>query len=153
MNDGKTYDLWAGGHVVYGMCIMVANLVLLQMKNNWTGYGAGMMFLQWVFYYFSLWLDTILFDTNVIYQFNNGFLMNGRAWVANVGVFLVVMMIDPQLIKILKALKIIYCVMDDDEEACEEFGRQFLLYNKEEIKKFEDKMKIRFNKKKAAREK
>ena len=144
MNDGKTYGLWAGGHVVYGMSIMAANLVLLQMKNFWTGYAAVIMFLQWVSYYGSLWLDTILFDTNVIYQFNNGFLMNGRAWVANIGVFLVVMMIDPQLIKILRSLKEVYCVMDDDENTCDEFGRTFLLYDKNKIDEFEQDMRKRF---------
>ena len=144
MNDGKTYDLWAGGHVVYGMCVMAANRVLLQMKNYWTGYGMVIMFLQWVSFYASVWLDTILFETNVIYQFNNGFLMNGRAWMGNIGVFLVVMMIDPQLIRIVRSIKLVYCGMHDDGNTCDEFGRSFLLHDEANINRFERQMREKF---------
>ena len=92
--------MWAGGHVVYGQCILIANLVLLQMKNNWTGYGAGMMFLQWVFYYLSLYLDTIWFDTNVIYGFYNQWCYNWYAWMGNVAVVVVVLVLEPSFLKL-----------------------------------------------------
>jgi len=70
------------------------------MKNNWTGWGAGMIFAQWLFYYFSLYLDTVLFDTNVIYAFYNQWCYNWFAWLGNFAVFAIVMVIDPAFYKL-----------------------------------------------------
>ena len=63
------YDMWAGGHVVYGMCIMMANICLLLMQNNWIPWLSALLFGQWLIYYPTLAIDSTSFDTNVIYSF------------------------------------------------------------------------------------
>lgn len=92
--------MWAGGHVVYGHCILIANLVLLQMKHNWTGYGATLILLQWLFYYFSLYLDTTMFDTNVIYAFYNQWCYNWYHWMGTFAVAVVVLVLEPAFVKL-----------------------------------------------------
>ena len=37
--NGKSYTFWAGGHVVYFECVLIANLVLLRNTHNFSGWG------------------------------------------------------------------------------------------------------------------
>ena len=37
--DGRSYNFWASGHVVYFECVLLANLVLLRWTHNFTGWG------------------------------------------------------------------------------------------------------------------
>ena len=37
--NGKSYTFWAGGHVVYFECVLIANLVLLRNTHNFAGWG------------------------------------------------------------------------------------------------------------------
>ena len=31
--EGKTYNFWAGGHMVYMNCVILANLIILKMQH------------------------------------------------------------------------------------------------------------------------
>ena len=42
--NGKTFTFWAGGHIVYFMCVVVANLVLIRSTHNLQGYGEFWIF-------------------------------------------------------------------------------------------------------------
>ena len=37
MEDGKTFNFWAGGHHVYMNCVLLANILILKMKHAYTG--------------------------------------------------------------------------------------------------------------------
>ena len=37
--DGKTFNFWAGGHHVYMNCVLLANLIILKMQHNITGFN------------------------------------------------------------------------------------------------------------------
>jgi len=43
--DGKTFNFWAGGHIVYFECILLANMVLLRQTHNFTGWNELLIFL------------------------------------------------------------------------------------------------------------
>lgn len=58
--NGKTIGFWIIGHVVYGSCIFVANLVILFRFNNFTGWGewtvAGMI----LAFYTLLYIESLM---------------------------------------------------------------------------------------------
>lgn len=58
--NGKTIGFWIIGHVVFGSCIIVANLVILFRFNNFTGWGewtvAGMI----LAFYTLLYIESLL---------------------------------------------------------------------------------------------
>ena len=58
--NGKTYTFWAGGHVVYFECVILANLVLIRSTNNFMGWGELIIFLQVASYFIFVYLDSIL---------------------------------------------------------------------------------------------
>lgn len=58
--SGKTYTFWAGGHVVYFECVLLANLVLVRSTNNFMGWGELIIFLQVASYFVIVYLDSIL---------------------------------------------------------------------------------------------
>ena len=58
--NGKTYTFWAGGHVVYFECVLLANLVLVRSTNNFMGWGELIIFLQVASYFIFVYLDSIL---------------------------------------------------------------------------------------------
>jgi phospholipid-transporting ATPase len=37
--DGKSFTFWAGGHHVYMNCVLLANLMILKMQHNYTGFN------------------------------------------------------------------------------------------------------------------
>jgi len=47
---GKEYGLWEGGQMVFMTCIFIANLVLLKMHNNYTGWGELLIFMSMASY-------------------------------------------------------------------------------------------------------
>lgn len=44
--NGLSFNFWAGGMTVYGVCVLVVNAVLLKMINSYTGYCEAMIFAQ-----------------------------------------------------------------------------------------------------------
>jgi magnesium-transporting ATPase (P-type) len=92
--DGKTFDFWSGGHVIYGMTIMYSNVVLLQMTNNWTGWGEFLIIGQWLSYYPFLWGDAFIDPKNVVYQFFQIWFENPYHWGCNLAAFAMVTFVD-----------------------------------------------------------
>ena len=37
--SGRTFTFWASGHIIYCMCVLTVNIVLLRGSHNWTGWG------------------------------------------------------------------------------------------------------------------
>jgi len=78
--SGKTYSFWAGGHIVYFECVLIANLVLLRYSHNLTGWGELLIFLQVTSFFWIVYVDTIMFPTGVIAYFSDEFYSSWTAW-------------------------------------------------------------------------
>lgn len=72
--DGKDIGFWVVGHVVYGTCVMVANLVIMFKFNNYTGWGEVLSIASMVVYF------TILFAENLFNMFPQVYLIFDSAY-------------------------------------------------------------------------
>lgn len=55
IEDGKTFNFWAGGHHVYMNCVLLANVIVLKMTHNFTGWGIIVIVCQIASFYIALW--------------------------------------------------------------------------------------------------
>ena len=78
--SGRTYSFWAGGHICYLMCVILANFVLLRETHLVTGWGELLIFLQLTSYLWIIYLDSILLKTSVIAYFSDEFYGSWTAW-------------------------------------------------------------------------
>ena len=78
--SGKSFTFWAGGHIVYFECILLANLVLLRQTHNHTGWFELLLFLQTTSFFWILYLDTIIFTKGVVAYFYDEFMSSSTAW-------------------------------------------------------------------------
>lgn len=62
-SNGKNIGFWVAGHVAYGACIIVANLVILYRFNNYTGWG------EWTCTGMILAFFTILYIESMLSMF------------------------------------------------------------------------------------
>lgn len=46
VDDGKNFTFWAGGHHVYMNCVLLANIIILKMQHNWTGWNFAIVVWQ-----------------------------------------------------------------------------------------------------------
>ena len=67
--DGKTFNFWAGGHVVYFECVLLVNMVLLRQTHNFTGWNELLIFLQVSSFFWLVYLDSILLKGPIMYFF------------------------------------------------------------------------------------
>ncbi len=80
VENGKTFSFWAGGHIVYFMCVFVANFVLLRATHNFTGWNEFFITLQVSSYFIILYLDSILLTKGVVAYFWDEFTSSWTAW-------------------------------------------------------------------------
>ena len=55
VDDGKSFTFWAGGHHVYMNCVLLANIIILKMQHNYTGYNIFIVGLQIASYFVLLY--------------------------------------------------------------------------------------------------
>ena len=55
VEDGKTFNFWAGGHHVYMNCVLLANIIVLKMTHNFTGFGIIVIVMQIASFFLALW--------------------------------------------------------------------------------------------------
>ena len=58
-SDGKATGLWLAGHVVFGSCIFVVNVVILVRYNTFEKFGVFLVLLMCFAFYFFLGLQSI----------------------------------------------------------------------------------------------
>lgn len=58
--DGKDYGFWVVGHVVYGVCVVVANVVITFKFNNYSGWGEVLAFGSSLCYFTLFFLENLL---------------------------------------------------------------------------------------------
>ena len=66
-DQGKAIGFWIGGHIVYGSCIIVANLLILLRFNNFTGYGEFTVFLMILAYFVIFGIESLIPSLTQIY--------------------------------------------------------------------------------------
>jgi membrane protease YdiL (CAAX protease family) len=58
--DGKDIGFWVSGHLVYGVCVFVANTIILTRTKNFTGYGEGLnALMNFAYFFFMLILSSL----------------------------------------------------------------------------------------------
>ena len=57
-SDGKDFGFWVAGHVLYGSCVFVSNLVLAHKFNIHHKQGAGLLGLMVFAYFFIMFLES-----------------------------------------------------------------------------------------------
>lgn len=87
MDDGKTFNFWAGGHHVYMNCVLLANLIILKMQHAYTGFNMVIILCQIGSYFAFLWYFSETLTTDVLYQIGEEFRSSNVAWL---GCFFVV---------------------------------------------------------------
>ena len=80
VESGKMIDFWAGGHVVYFMCVLVVNMVMLRNTNNWQGWNEAVILMQTSSYFLFVYLDSIWLTKGVIAYFMEEFTSSWTAW-------------------------------------------------------------------------
>ncbi len=80
LSDGLNFTFWAGGHHVYGACVVMANLIILKMQHNWMLMNLFIMIAQISCYYVLLFYFSIILQTDVIYRFGEEFVSSWPAW-------------------------------------------------------------------------
>ena len=80
VEDGKTFNFWAGGHHVYMNCVLLANIIILKMQHAYTGFNLVIIGAQIVCYFFLLWYFSVELQTDVIYMFMDEFVASKVAW-------------------------------------------------------------------------
>ena len=82
LDNGKDVGFWVSGHVVYGTCIVVANIVMVHQFNNFTGWGEALAF-GMCLNYFTCFFAQSFFNMfpQLFYIFNTTF-QQISVWVA-----------------------------------------------------------------------
>lgn len=58
-SDGKDFTFWAGGHHVYMNCVLLANIMILKMQHNWTGFNLIIVIGQISSFFLFLWYFSV----------------------------------------------------------------------------------------------
>mmetsp|Transcript_34771 Transcript_34771/g.42736 ORF Transcript_34771/g.42736 Transcript_34771/m.42736 type:complete len:125 (+) Transcript_34771:1442-1816(+) len=80
VENGRTFSFWAGGHIVYFMCVLTVNVVLLRSTHNWTGWSEGVVLLQLISFFVFVYLDSVMLTTGQIAYFFDEYLSSWTAW-------------------------------------------------------------------------
>ena len=78
--SGRPYTFWAGGHIVYFMCVLIANLVLVRSTHNYTGWCELFILVQVVSFPVIVYWDSILLTNGVIAYFYDEWMSSWTAW-------------------------------------------------------------------------
>lgn len=84
-SDGKDLGLWVGGHVAYGICIIVANLVIQFRFNNNTGWGEWTCVGMVLAYFTLLYLESMLNWFPQTYFIFDTTMSQGMTWIQIIG--------------------------------------------------------------------
>ena len=84
VEEGKTFNFWAGGHHIYMNCVFLANLIILKMQHTITGFNLVIIGCQITAFFVMLWYFQSELQTDVIYQFMEEFCSSKTAWLGGI---------------------------------------------------------------------
>jgi len=82
--EGKTFNFWAGGHHVYMNCVLLANLIIIKMMHNITGFNLVIIGAQIASYFVILYYFQMTLQTDVIYRFADEYVSSPAAWLGSI---------------------------------------------------------------------
>lgn len=74
------FNFYEGGQNVYWVCIFMANITLLRMTHNWTGWGETLMFLAAVTYFPIAFIESRFTMFPILYKFWDESISSPAAW-------------------------------------------------------------------------
>lgn len=122
IENGKTFNFWAGGHHVYMNCVLLANLIILKMQHAYTGVNIVIVTLQICSFFFLLWYFSMELQTDVIYRFMSEFVSSKTAWLGCFFVVTSLWTIDHMLHAL--RLSMAYCFASKDETPAQILEKQ-----------------------------
>lgn len=94
-SSGLTYNFWPGGQNTFWVCIFLCNITLLQMHNNWTGWGEAIMALCCFSYFLIIYLETLFPMFPNVYRFWDESVSSGSAWLGAFFSLSLLVTVDP----------------------------------------------------------
>ena len=79
--DGKDIGFWVGGNYVYGVCVIVANFVIMIRFNNYTGWGEVLCFGSMLMYFTFYFLENLLTMFPQVYLIFDTTFMQPIMWI------------------------------------------------------------------------
>jgi hypothetical protein len=80
IDEGKQYDFWASSHMVYGTIVLIVNVTLLRLFNNWTGYGEILIAISILSFWFIMWFEDHFEIFTVLYKVWKQFTTDPSSW-------------------------------------------------------------------------
>ena len=75
---------WAAGHVVYGSCVLVANIVMMTKFNNYTGWGEPLCLASMLVYYTVLFVENMMNIFPQVYLIFDSTFAQPMIWIGTV---------------------------------------------------------------------
>lgn len=60
LTNGKDMGFWVVGHLVYGACVVVANITMIHQFNNFTGWGEALCMMMILSYFTIYFLQNLV---------------------------------------------------------------------------------------------
>ena len=77
---GQQFDFWCGGHTVYGAVVLIVNITLLRLFNNWTGWGELLIAMSILSFWFAMWFESHFKMFGVLYGLWGQFISSAAGW-------------------------------------------------------------------------
>ena len=113
VSSGKSFTFWAGGHHVYMNCVLLANVIILKMQHNFTGFNGVICLFQVISFFAILYYFSIEFQTGVTYRFMDEFVSSITAWLACFFILASLWTIDHMLMAIRLFIEFMYESYED----------------------------------------
>ena len=81
--EGMTYNFWAGGHMVYMNCVILANLIIIRMSHDIHLYNLFLIGAQIGCFFVLLWYFQYTLQTDPLYKFMDEFVASPTAWIGS----------------------------------------------------------------------
>lgn len=94
LESGLTFNFWSAGMTVYGVCVLLANAVILKMTNNYTGVGELMILFQCTAFWLTVNLETRHPAFRNLYKLWSEFVGSAAAWLGLIMSVLTIFSLD-----------------------------------------------------------
>jgi hypothetical protein len=101
-SSGHAFNFFESGQNVFWVCIFIANLTLLRMHHNWTGWGEGLLLLAAVSYFLIAYIESQYTMFPVVYKFWEESTSSTSAWYGAIFAICSLFTIDYMIMRVSK---------------------------------------------------
>lgn len=80
VESGHDFGFWAAGHTVYAAAVVVVNITLLKLFNEYNFVGEILIFLSIFSFWISIWVLSHMSFSNELYRIWDEFMGSAAAW-------------------------------------------------------------------------